>query len=124
MGSSLSTLCVKIRKPKAEHLLELGAASLVFTDRVVRAVSACVRRRLAVLFTFTVLFVAMACGGGQEERRPVQEPEPTEHTQIEEPTDRTTGEDVGYTEGPQPRDKDLAPRYYRYSAGSLSAPRH
>ena len=59
------------------------------------------RKKLTILFTLALVVGTLACGGEDEQRQPVQEPEPTEPTQVE-PRDGTVGDDVqGYEAGPE-----------------------
>lgn len=59
-------------------------------------------KKSTILFTSLALIVGtLACGGEEEQQQPVQEPEPTEPTQVE-PRDGTVGDDVqGYEGGPE-----------------------
>ena len=57
------------------------------------------RKKSIILFTSVALIVGtLACGGEEEQQQPVQEPEPTEPTQVE-PRDGTVGDDVQGYEG-------------------------
>ncbi len=59
------------------------------------------REKLTILFTLALIVGAPACGGEDKQQQPVQEPEPTEPTQVE-PSDGTIGDDVqGYKGGPE-----------------------
>jgi hypothetical protein len=60
-----------------------------------------VRKKLSILFILALMVGTLACGGEDEQQQPVQEPEPTEPTQVE-PRDGTVGDDVqGYKGGPE-----------------------
>lgn len=50
-------------------------------------------KKLSILFTLALMVGTLACGGEDEQQQPVQEPEPTESTQVE-PRDGTVGDDV------------------------------